>query len=148
VSDGLRALASVASAKEDESARAHADVLRAEERARASWQDALERLAEAERVLRAADDTGMSAAERVGAEAHRAKLRERVVAAKQLASSRQLVHERAAGAVEASRASLGIAHGEHRMVRDRLERQDGLVRASRARREDDETDDLAGRKRD
>lgn len=148
MSDGLRALASVASANEDARARAHADVLRAEERARAHWQDAVERLAEAEGALRAASDRGTSAADRVGADAHRAKLRERVATARQLALSRQVVHERAASAVEASRASLGLAHGEHRLARGRVERADGQTRASRVRREDDEADDLAGRKRD
>jgi hypothetical protein len=84
----------------------------------------------------------------VGADAHRAKLRERVVAAKQLVSSQRVARERAAAAVDASRASLGAAHGEHRRARGRVERVDGQARASRVRKEDDEADDLSGRKRD
>lgn len=144
MSESLRALATVTGAEEQRHARAHADALQAEARARATLDDASERRAEAEAALRdAADDSLCSAAERTMNEARRARLRERLRVARQLEQGARSALERARRAVEEARVALGSAHGERRVVEVALERAAGDARSARERRDEDEADELA-----
>ena len=139
MSDSLRALTVVASAEAERRATAHAEACAAEQRARATLDDAIERCRMIEDALaQAMRERGSSASDRALAEARAAVWRERRATARGLRAAAERAYESARAAVERSRESLGTAHGDRRVAETALSRAEDAARQVRARRAEDD----------